>query len=47
MNQTKDTLVAISVWRTDKHGWPIETYIGKPVKSAVRIIIQNVRKVTG
>jgi hypothetical protein len=34
-------------WRTDKHGWPIETYIGKPVKSAVRIIFQNVRKVTG
>lgn len=34
-------------WRMDKHGWPIETYIGKPVKSAVRIICQNIRKVTG
>ena len=34
-------------WRIDKHGWTIETYSGKPVKSAVRIIFQNIRKVTG
>lgn len=34
-------------WRKDKHGWPIETFKGKPVKSAVRIIFQNIRKLTG
>jgi len=38
---------AMPWWRKDKHGWPIETYLGKPVKSAVRIIFQNIRKVTG
>jgi hypothetical protein len=26
-------------------GWPIETFKGKPVKSAIRIICQNIRKV--
>lgn len=32
-------------WRKDALGWPIETFAGKPVKSALRIIYQNVRKV--
>lgn len=32
-------------WRKDSLGWPIETFKGKPVKSAIRIICQNIRKV--
>lgn len=32
-------------WRKDAQGWPIETFKGKPVKSAIRIICQNIRKV--
>ena len=32
-------------WRKDALGWPIETFAGKPAKSALRIICQNVRKV--
>ena len=32
-------------WRKDALGWPIETFNGKPVKSALRIICQNIRKI--
>jgi len=32
-------------WRKDALGWPIETFKGKPVNSAIRIICQNIRKV--
>ncbi len=32
-------------WRKDALGWPIETFKGRPVKSAIRIICQNIRKV--
>ena len=28
----------------DSLGWPIETFKGKPVKSAIRIVCQNIRK---
>lgn len=38
---------ALPWWRKDRYGWPIETYIGKPVKSAIRILCQNIRKITG
>lgn len=31
-------------WRKDKLGWPITTFKNKPVKSAVRIILQNIKK---
>ncbi len=31
-------------WRKDYYDWPIETYIGKPFKSAVRIICINIKK---
>ena len=34
-------------WRKDRHGWPIETFKGKPVKSAMRLICQNIRKMMG
>ena len=37
--------VALPWWRKDSFGWPIETFNGKPVKSAIRIICQNIRKV--
>jgi hypothetical protein len=32
-------------YRKDKYGWPIETYKGKPFKSFVKIICQNIRKI--
>ena len=32
-------------YRKDKLGWPIETYKGKPFKSLIRIVCQNIRKV--
>jgi hypothetical protein len=32
-------------WRKDALGWPIETFKGKPVKSAIRIVCQNIRKI--
>jgi hypothetical protein len=31
----------------DKFGWPIERFKNKPVKSFIRIIIQNLRKIIG
>lgn len=34
-------------WRKDRLGWPIETFVGRPVKSALRIFFQNIRKFTG
>lgn len=34
-------------WRKDKLGWPIELWKDKPVKNFVRIICQNIRKITG
>ncbi len=34
-------------WRKDRYGWPIETFKGKPVKSAMRLLFQNIRKLTG
>lgn len=34
-------------WRRDNHGWPIERYMGRPVKSFVRMVCQNIRKITG
>ena len=34
-------------WRKDRLGWPVETFKGKPVKSALRILGQNIRKITG
>ncbi|MDC0003763.1 hypothetical protein OAE19_05120 [Porticoccaceae bacterium] len=32
-------------WKKDRFGWPIETTKGKRFKSAIRIIVQNTRKV--
>lgn len=34
-------------WLIDKHGFPIERFSGRPVKSAFRVFLQNVRKVFG
>ena len=36
---------SLSWWRKDALGWPIETFKEQPVKSATRIICQNIRKV--
>lgn len=34
-------------WKKDRFGWPIETYRGKPFKSFIRLVFQNIRKITG
>jgi len=34
-------------YRRDKYGWPIERITGKPFKSFVRMVFQNIRKITG
>ena len=34
-------------WRKDKYGWPIETVKDHLIKSGVRILCQNIRKITG
>ena len=31
-------------WKTDAHGWPIETVKGKHAENCVRILFQNIRK---
>jgi hypothetical protein len=31
----------------DNMGWPIERFKNKPIKSFVRIVLQNIRKITG
>lgn len=41
----KSSFANLPWWRKDTLGWPIETFKGKPVKSAIRIICQNIRKV--
>jgi hypothetical protein len=42
---SKTVNLSLPWWRKDALGWPIETFKGKPVKSAIRIICQNIRKV--
>ena len=32
-------------YRKDKLGWPIETFKNKPVKSFIRLVLQNIRKI--
>lgn len=32
-------------WMMDPNGWPIERFKGKPIKSFVRVVLQNVRKI--
>ncbi len=34
-------------WRVDKFGFPIDTFKGAPIRSVVRIVLQNIRKMTG
>ena len=34
-------------WRKDKNGWPIETIKGRPFSACIRIVCQNLRKLTG
>lgn len=47
-DQMKSQRIALMPWwRKDRHGWPITHYPGKPFKSFVRLIFQNVRKITG
>ena len=31
----------------DRFGWPIERFKDKPFKSFMRIVCQNIRKITG
>lgn len=37
----------LSWWKKDRLGWPIETFKNKPIKSFLRIVCQNIRKITG
>lgn len=32
-------------YKKDRYGWPIEVYKGKPIKSFIRIIFKNFRKI--
>lgn len=34
-------------YKKDLHGWPIETWKSQPIRSFLRIICQNIRKITG
>lgn len=34
-------------YRKDRLGWPIETVKSKPIKAFIRIVCQNIRKITG
>lgn len=34
-------------YRRDRYGWPIDTFKGKPFQSFMRILCQNIRKITG
>jgi hypothetical protein len=34
-------------YRKDKLGWPIETYKGNKFRSFIRLVFQNIRKITG
>lgn len=34
-------------WKKDRLGWPIETYKNKKFKSFIRLVCQNIRKITG
>ena len=34
-------------YRKDRLGWPIETWKDRPVASFIRIVCQNIRKITG
>lgn len=34
-------------WQKDKYGWPIELSRNRPIANWLRIVCQNIRKVTG
>lgn len=34
-------------YKKDKLGWPIEKIKGRPVFNFIRIVFQNIRKITG
>lgn len=40
-------LSSLPWWQKDKYGWPIEIMLNRPVANCLRIICQNIRKVTG
>jgi hypothetical protein len=45
-NRTHQSFKLLPWWRKDSLGWPIETFKGRPVCNFIRIVCQNVRKVT-
>jgi hypothetical protein len=45
--QVKSNLGDFPWWRKDNQGWPIELYDNSPIGNAVRILFQNIRKITG
>jgi hypothetical protein len=44
MIQEEKRIKLLPWWRKDALGWPIETFKGNPVKSVMRIVCQNIRK---
>lgn len=34
-------------WLMDKQGFPIKQFKGKPIRSFIRVVLQNIRKLTG
>ena len=45
--QQQQRFARLPWWRKDKLGWPIETVKGRRVLNLLRIVCQNIRKVTG
>ena len=43
----KDSVKDAPWYMKDSLGWPIEIYKNKPIKSVLRVICQNIRKITG
>ena len=43
----REPLNPLPWYKKDKDGWPIEGFVGKPIKSFIRLVCQNIRKVTG
>ncbi len=45
--QSMEKIAAMAWYRKDKYGWPIELYKGRPITNFIRIVCQNIRKITG
>lgn len=46
-NEMMRSIRALPWWRKGSDGWPIELVKGRPFGNFVRIVFQNIRKITG